>query len=121
MIRFQPDYTVEITINDWKIVSIVPSNKSTRKQKLIMKNYNKYFLYLLFGLISVTLLNGCSTKDDFTEDTSKDKETLVEIEVNTKSMSGVNFNGVTISSMRMIIADYESGIILQNLKTSDGT
>lgn len=86
-----------------------------------MKNYNKYFLYFLFGLISVTLLNGCSTKDDFTEDTSKDKETLVEIEVNTKSMSGVNFNGVTISSMRMIIADYESGIILQNLKTSDGT
>ena len=26
VIRFQPDYTVEITINDWEIVSIVPSN-----------------------------------------------------------------------------------------------
>lgn len=26
VIRFQPDYSVEITINDWKIVIIVPSN-----------------------------------------------------------------------------------------------
>ncbi|MGL5787768.1 MAG: hypothetical protein ACRCX4_13275 [Bacteroidales bacterium] len=84
-----------------------------------MKKYNKYILYVLFVLILNTM-NGCSSKDDF-EGNSTNNEEPIEIEVNTRSIIGTVIDGVTISNMRMIIADSPSGIIQQNLTSADGS
>lgn len=43
----------------------------------------------------------------------------VQISVDSKAVIGGVYDGVTISHVRMIIADQSSGIILQNIKTSD--
>lgn len=67
---------------------------------------------ILFVMI---LLSSCSNEK--TGNDPSGSEDPVYIEVNTKSVIGSVIDGVTISKMRMIVADQASDLIFQNLTT----
>lgn len=67
---------------------------------------------ILFVLI---LLSSCSNEKNGNDPSGS--EDPVYIEVNTKSVIGAVIDGVTISKMRMIVADQASDFIFQNLTT----
>lgn len=81
-----------------------------------MKNHmpHRYFSGYLILFVFI-LLSACSNEKNSNDPTGSDDP--VYIEVNTKSVIGSVIDGVTISKMRMIIAEQGSEIIFQNLTT----
>lgn len=75
---------------------------------------------LNIGILLILLVGsfiGCTSERDDPEGIQSTDD--VHISVDSKAVIGGVYDGVTISHVRMIIADQSSGIILQNIKTSD--
>lgn len=81
-----------------------------------MKNHmpHRYFSGYMILFVFI-LLSSCSNEKNSNDPTGSDDP--VYIEVNTKSVIGSVIDGVTISKMRMIVAEQGSEIIFQNLTT----